>query len=89
MSVQSPPGQSAQPFSSSNTDARELEPDEERSSYSAFVLAMKIVLPVLAIILLVSVFVSSTTFNSRPEIVIEVREVDARSEERRVGIEFR
>jgi lipopolysaccharide export system protein LptC len=84
MSVQSPPGQSAQPFNSSGTGARGLEPSEERSSYSAFVLAMKILLPVLAIILLVSVFVSSTTFNSRPEIVIEVREIDALNDDLRM-----
>ncbi len=84
MSVQSPPGQSDQPFQSSGTDAGHLEPGDERSRYSAFVLAMKILLPVLAIILLASVFVSSTTFNSRPEIVIEVREVDALNDDLRM-----
>jgi lipopolysaccharide export system protein LptC len=84
MSVQSPPGQSAQPFGSPATDAPILEKGDERSNYSAFVLGMKILLPVLAIILMVSVFVSSTTFNSKPDIVIDFREVDTLSDDLRM-----
>lgn len=84
MSVQSPPGQSAQPFGSPATDAPILETGDERSNYSAFVLGMKILLPVLAIILMVSVFVSSTTFNSKPDLVIDFREVDTLSDDLRM-----
>jgi len=75
MSVQSPPGQSAQQFGSPDPSVNALEAGDERSSYSAFVLGMKIALPALAVILLISVFVSSTTFNSRPELTPTFRDV--------------
>ncbi len=75
MSVQSPPGQSAQQFGSPDPDVDGLETDDDRSRYSAFVLGMKILLPALAVILAISVFVSSTTFNSRPEITPTFQEV--------------
>ncbi|MDF1628136.1 MAG: LPS export ABC transporter periplasmic protein LptC [Parvibaculaceae bacterium] len=53
-----------------------LDPlDEERSPYSRFVTGMKIALPALAILLLLTVFISSGTFNARPEIAITFQEV--------------
>lgn len=88
MSVQSPPGQSAQNFrslnSGSNVGVDGLEPNNERSRYSAFVLGMKILLPALAVILLISVFVSSTTFNSRPDIPVTFREVSRLNDDLRM-----
>ncbi len=79
MSVQSPPGQSAHTYGSSDSGpdgaSGGLEPSDERSRYSAFVLGMKILLPALALILVISLFVSSTTFNSRPDIPVTFREV--------------
>ncbi len=79
MSVQSPPGQTTHAFGSSdsgpNGASGSLEPSDERSRYSAFVLGMKILLPALALILVISLFVSSTTFNSRPDIPVTFREV--------------
>ncbi|WOF72662.1 LPS export ABC transporter periplasmic protein LptC [Parvibaculaceae bacterium PLY_AMNH_Bact1] len=88
MSVQSPPGQSAQSFGSldsgSNGGIDSLEPSDERSRYSAFVLGMKILLPALAVILMISVFVSSTTFNSRPDIPVTFREVSRLNDDLRM-----
>lgn len=88
MSVQSPPGQSAQNFGSLNSGSNGgvdgLEPNDERSRYSAFVLGMKILLPALAVILLISVFVSSTTFNSRPDIPVTFREVSRLNDDLRM-----
>ncbi|MEQ9520355.1 MAG: LPS export ABC transporter periplasmic protein LptC [Parvibaculum sp.] len=53
-----------------------LEPlDDERSPYSRFVTSMKFGLPLLAIILLLTLFISSGTFNSGPEIAITFQEV--------------
>lgn len=63
----------------------ELEPlDDERSAYSRFVTGMKFGLPALAVILLLSLFVSSGTFNSRPEIAITFQEVGAINDDLRM-----
>lgn len=88
MSVQSPPGQSAQSFgapeSGPNGHSGGLEPSNDRSRYSAFVLGMKIFLPALAVILLISIFVSSTTFNSRQDIPVTFREVSRLNDDLRM-----
>ncbi len=85
MSVQSPPGQSVHQFGSSDSGPHDaLEADDERSRYSAFVLGMKIVLPALALILVISVFVSSTTFNSRQDIPVTFREVSRLNDDLRM-----
>ncbi len=88
MSVQSPPGQSAQNFGSPDRDpnagATGLEPGDDRSRYSAFVLGMKILLPALALILVITLFVSSTTFNSRPDIPVTFREVSRLNDDLRM-----
>eukprot|EP00435_Cladocopium_sp_Y103_P077554 s1_g1293.t1 len=84
MSVQSPPGQSAHTFSSDSGASGELERSDERSRYSAFVLGMKVLLPALALLLVISLFVSSTTFNSRPDIPVTFREVSRLNDDLRM-----
>jgi lipopolysaccharide export system protein LptC len=56
----------------------------ERGSYSQFVTAMKVLLPVLAAILVLTVFISTGTFNARDELAITFQEVDSLSDDLRM-----
>lgn len=56
----------------------------KKSTYSQFVTAMKILLPALAAILVITIFISTGTFNSRDELAITFQEVDALSDDLRM-----
>jgi len=56
----------------------------EKSAYSQFVSAMKILLPALAAILVLTVFISTGTFNSRDELAITFQEVESLNDDLRM-----
>ena len=94
MSAQPPPGhpdhvqgQSSSLMASGASQSAPLasgQPSEDKSSYSRFVSAMKVLLPALAAILVLTVFISTGTFNSRDELAITFQEVGALNDDLRM-----
>lgn len=55
-----------------------------KTAYSQFVTAMKVLLPALAAILVLTIFISTGTFNSRDELAITFQEVESLNDDLRM-----
>lgn len=87
MSVQPPPGQSDTLAETRFRDRASRAAGESpagRSGYSRFVSSMKIILPALAVFLILTIFISTGTFNSRDELAITFKEVGALNDDLRM-----
>ncbi len=78
------PGRTSSPLGGGSASFVNQPPTDEKSSYSRFVTGMKFLLPTLAVILVVTVFVSTGTFNSREELAITFKEVGALNDDLRM-----